>query len=183
MFTRDELRCLCACVDESLAGTSNAPGGIVVRRRLRDKIVRIFAERAGAPEPGDLVFSVRLPHALCPTLNRYASMEGWQRAKLSQAIDLHLMAEFTKFPRARMKAIAPKATIPTRWVRFTRFTSNVIDEISIDIIGGKMPIDRLVHARIISGDSAKHIVREPVAAKVAPGAGSCLLEVMEIRRS
>jgi hypothetical protein len=159
---------------------------------LRDRIARMVAERAGRPAWGPMVFMWRLPLSvkgtpkpgkppptmhLAPTLNVYGSMEAWQRARLYKALDTRIMAEMGKWPAARLMG-HPRP----RAVRVTRCSSVRPDEIGVDVLGGKVPIDRLVQAGILMGDHGEALEREARWEVAAPGAGSLLVQVYELAK-
>lgn len=157
---------------------------------LREKISRMIAEGSATAHRGPKIFELRLPLAIreknakgkeflthvAPTLNAYGSMKPWQQAKLRRYIDLRIMAELTTWPRARHAS----AAVSKRFVRVTRFSSVQPDEIGVDVIGGKVPIDRLVKASILRGDTTADIEREAMWHKAAPGDGSLFVEVFEL---
>jgi hypothetical protein len=149
-------------------------------------------ELAEAVEMGALVFQWRFPldlktvavrgknagkvmkMSLAPTLNVYSQLEPWRRERLAEHLDTLILAELPRWHGCRTPPIR------RRVVRVTRFSSVEPDEISCDVLGAKMPIDRLVQAGILSGDSRKHVVRDPHWTKASPGKGSMLIEVYRI---
>ncbi len=160
---------------------------------LQEKIRIILAERAGVRELGAKVFELQLPlsvqhvlvrgkkagkivtRSLAPTLNVYGSMKVFARAELYKELDARILAELAKWPRARLRGAArPRA------VRVTRRSSVMPDEITVDVIGGKVPVDRLVIAGVLVGDSAGLLLREAQWQQVPPKGGSLLVEVFEL---
>lgn len=166
---------------------------------LRDRLTRMVAERAGQRAWGSVVFRLVLPFYkigtpyvalrgknagktvtpakmdLAPRLNVYGSLAPWQRVKLYRELDVRIMAEMGKWPDCRL-AGRPRP----RAVRVTRYSSVMPDEITVDVIGGKVPVDRLVHAGILMGDSAQQLVRDARWVRASPGAGQLLVEVHEL---
>lgn len=197
-FTTPELHELYRLVD---AGPCTGP-----RASILEKLALMVAQRAGVRALGDKVYELRLPlserrmvparpatpargkqparparparevtHAISPTLNVYGSMQTWQRAALYKVIDVRIMAELAKWPRCQLRGDRRP-----RCVRVTRYSSSQPDEITIDVIGGKVPIDRMVHAGILRGDTAADLQREAMWRQVAPGKGALVIEVFEV---
>lgn len=83
------------------------------------------------------------------------------------------------------KAPAPPMTVREggrrRAVVITRESSVRPDEIAVDAIGGKIPLDRLVHAGVLRGDSPQWLVRYCDWKSVAPGEGRVVIDVYEIQ--
>lgn len=144
-----------------------------------------------------LVFRLELPFRLAPTLNAYANMRGWQRAKLRTEVDGLIMRELSSWPHWSMgvrrkvtarvvKGKIKRRTVVTggrkRKVIVIRESSRAMDEehASADVIGGKLPLDRLVMARILRGDSRNWLRREARWVPADPGAGRVVIEVYEV---
>lgn len=168
----------------SLTITISVPG----LATLPDKLAMMIAERAGSPTRGPVVFEIRIPlddtrqtakgpvtRHLAPTLNAYGSMKPWQRAILYKALDARIMAELHRWPLAIQRAVRLR-----RAAVVTRFSSRRPDEIGVDVLGGKVPIDRLVQAGILRGDSAKDLDREAHWQPAKPGQGSLLITVHDL---
>jgi hypothetical protein len=167
-----ELRTLVAILDKELTQPSTQRQALLA---LQDKLVRMIAESAGSPTwRTDRSFVLELPLELAPTMNAYASMEGWHQAKLRKMIDIHIVAQFAKWPAARLKGVAR-----VRLVRGTRLSSRRVDEESLDACGFKLAVDRLVRGGVLAGDMAKHIHREARWIYAKPGAGRALVEVFD----
>jgi len=156
---------------------------------IAEKIRTMLAERAGAHEAGPLVFRIELPlriegrskltgkvvHMdLAPSMNVYSALAPWARDRLRKQLDMRILAELGRWPNARPKVV------PRRLVHATRHSTRPIDEISVDTLGGKCLLDRLVHAGILAGDSAKEIDRQAAWIKAAPGRGKLVVEVHEL---
>lgn len=116
------------------------------------------------------LFVLRLPLELSPTLNAYAGLKGWRRAKLRKAVDWRILA-------IQRGGIAPDGA--RRRVVVTRHSSREPDELSCDVLGAKIALDRLVIAGILAGDSRKHLDREAHWVYAKPGAGELVVEVYE----
>lgn len=141
---------------------------------LRERLRTMIAERAGQPEWGRRVFVMEIPLEFAPTLNRYGSMAPWIRKKLYNALDIRIIAARPKWPGCILKA--PRR----RGVIVTRHSSRRPDELGVDVIGGKVPIDRLVHAMVLAGDSDKHLLRDAVWTPAQPDEGKLVIEVFEL---
>ena len=62
-------------------------------------------------------------------------------------------------------------------------SSRRIDDVSVDVVGGKIPVDRLVQAEILVGDSAKWLEREAAWEPCEPGEGRVIVEVYDLPAS
>lgn len=135
--------------------------------------------------------SARSGVAWAPTLNEYNGLEPWQKAGLREAIDFHILLELPPWPRWRAGFVEEAGIVKGklrvkriggvhRLVTVTRESAKEPDEgTSADSIGGKMPIDRLVHAGVLVDDSAKWITRSAAWKKVARGSGRVIIDVWE----
>lgn len=128
-----------------------------------------------APERGELVFEWRVPKEWALTLNVYAQKKGWQKKKLGEAMDDALRTLLPQFPKALLHGSQQR-----RWLRATRFSTKVVDDVSVDVVGGKMATDALVRAGILADDDAKHLVREARSAKTKPGNTHLLVQIYEV---
>lgn len=128
-------------------------------------------------EKGRLVFSWRLPKEWAPSMNSYAFMKGWQRTALRRTLDDSIRSSIDQALGPRPELNLAKRP---RWVRVTRFTTQATDENSVDVLGGKMPIDALVRAEILVDDNSTWCVREGLCAKTTRGNTHVLVEVFEV---
>lgn len=142
---------------------------------LVDKTRAMIAASAAAYERGRLVFSWRVPREQALTLNQYAHMKGWQKKKMRAALDDELRKLLPAFPEA-----LTNGSLVKRWLRVTRFSTQRLDDLSIDSCGGKMPVDALVRCGILADDDEKHAHREPRWEKTPRGNTHCLVEVFLI---
>ncbi len=128
------------------------------------------------------VFSITLPLKLGLTMNEYKAQKPWALKKHREELDLEVCtAMWLEVQRYGKRAAEERllANGKRRVVEVVRYSSTEPDEFAADTIGGKVPIDRLVHAGIIAGDSRKHIVRQ-AAWKYAPrGEGRVVINVYE----
>lgn len=128
---------------------------------------------------------------LAPTMNQYASMPGWKRAIARAAVDRRVAAARFVWARwsadkkvdrhivggkLREKVVGGKR----RLVVVTRRSSRRVDEISVDVAGGKLPIDRLVVAGVLAGDSAKWLDRRARWEPAPTGEGEVVIEVFDV---
>lgn len=135
------------------------------------------------------IFLLVLPLELAPTLNEYANKKGWAKTKLAQAIDWRIMDAMRSWPAwgcgvirgPKTKTGRPGKAVGgrKRIVHVTRHSSREPDELSADVIGGKIAIDRLVHANILRDDSREWCERKASWQKAAPKDGRLVVEVFE----
>lgn len=144
--------------------------------RMRPKLAAFMSTLEVA---GGMVFEMELPLNLAPSMNVYSSLEGWQRDKLRNSIDWHIVAAVSNW----RGSVLPVGAIRKRLVLVTRHSSSRIDEISVDVAGGKAAIDRLVLARVLAGDSAKFLTRRAAWKQAPPGKGSFNVRVFELAKS
>lgn len=136
---------------------------------------------------------------LAPSLNEYASMLPWTLKLTRAVIDQRIEAAKAAWPRwdcgsHRVRTVAlvkrGKRTVKVeklnvsggrkRILEVVRYSSRQVDELAVDIIGGKLAVDRLTWAGVIAGDAVKHIVRRPRWVAVKPGEGRLEIAVYEI---
>ncbi len=161
------------------------PAEIIAIHDLREVVARMIVDYAPVLERGELVFSWRVPREQALTMNAYAHKKGWMKKKLRVELDrqvndlLDLPRDVvlgTGFPHARLNGAKKR-----RWLRVTRFSTQRVDDLSIDILGGKMPVDALVRCGILADDNDAMAFREPRWEKTARGNTHVLVEVFEIR--
>jgi hypothetical protein len=131
---------------------------VVAIGQLRDVVADAIRDFAPVLERGELVFSWRVPREQALTMNAYAHKKGWMKKKMRQELD-----------KVR------------RWVRVTRFSTQRVDDLSVDILGGKMPVDALVRCGVLSDDNDAMAFREPRWEKTERGNTHVLVEVFTIR--
>jgi hypothetical protein len=149
---------------------------------------------------------VVVPYA--PTMNEYNGLLPGEKVALRSGIDGAIVAAKAAWPawscgateRAVVRPRAAKknasaqagkksAQLPYRILReggrrraviVTRESNRRPDDISADVIGGKIPLDRLVHALVLRDDDDEWLVRMP-RWKMAPrDAGKVRIEVYEL---
>lgn len=153
---------------------------------------------------GPLVFRVELPLQLAPTLNRYASIKrirgkgGYRFVmhKLNDDVDNVIKVAKAQWPtwvmedlvlthehflvRGKMRTKETRTGGRRRRVVVTRHSSVEPDEVSCDVVGGKVPLDRLVQARVLVDDNRRWCEREAHWKPSPPKQGRVVVEVYEI---
>ncbi len=141
-------------------------------------------------------------HVLCPTLNEYDKMHSWQQMRAREEVDRRIEKAKEQWPKWHwggvedVKMISRETNDPEnpvrdvaqrrrhggvrRGVRVIRRSSRQIDELSIDVVGGKIPIDRLVDAFVLGGDSAAWLDRKAEWEYAEPEHGSLTVEVYDL---
>lgn len=141
------------------------------------------------------VFRLKLSLEQAPRLNDYARKAmHWQRAGISSAIDSLITlgkrtwpdwyAGFENVASVRKTPKGPRPIVrrvggKRRLVRVTRHSTKEPDEISIDILGGKLALDRLVAAGVLVDDNRKWCEREPLWLPAHPKQGYVSVEVFD----
>ena len=69
-----------------------------------------------------------------------------------------------------------------RIIEVVRHSSQEVDELAVDILGGKLVVDRLIWAGVIAGDDRTKLVRMPRWVRCAPGNGKLEVRVYETNR-
>lgn len=129
-----------------------------------------------------------------PTLNEYNGLVGWRKAHVRESIDGVILEAKTRWPAWAMgvtehQKIGPKGKVQSwrsggrrRAVVVTRYSSKRPDEIGVDSIGGKMPLDRLVLASVLRDDKDEWLFRVARWEFAPPDAGRVVIDVHEIAR-
>ncbi len=141
---------------------------------LRERVASVISELRPVVEKGERVLAWRIPRDQAPTLNVFAYMKGWQKKKRCRALDEALRAILPSFPKALLHGSEAR-----RWVRVTRFSTQRVDDLSIDVLGGKLPVDSLVRCGVLHDDDDAHMIREALWLKCKRGETSVLVEVFE----
>ena len=107
-----------------------------------------------------------------PTMNEYNGLDKRQKEQLREATDAAILEAKTRWAwnmgvvrRTILERNKPKDVVEggrRRVVVVNRFSSAPPDELSCDAIGGKIPIDRLVLADVLRGDTTEWLGRVPV---------------------
>lgn len=108
-------------------------------------------------------------------MNEYAYLKVWMKNRLRTELDDEARALMVAQPGAYLAGGVRK-----RWVRVTRFSRNRTDDLSVDVIGGKMPIDSLVRVGVLHDDNQTYLHREACQASTKHGNTHVLIEVFEI---
>ena len=139
------------------------------------KVHHLIASTRAAPERGELVFEWRVPREWALTLNAYAHKKGWAKKKLRNDLDAAVRALLPSFPRALMHGSQQR-----RWLRATRFSPKVVDDVSVDVVGAKMSTDSLVRCGVLADDDPKHLIREARMERTKPGNTHLLMQVWTV---
>lgn len=141
--------------------------------------------------PGGLpVFHIELPLRLAPTMHEFANLKHFVKAKLRQELDWLIVAAKQKW-RAWEMGVLRAPQLPSgragkakggrrRGICLVRHTMREPDEISCDVLGGKLIIDRLVQANVLVDDSRKWLERVPIWMPAPPGEGKLVVDVFEL---
>jgi len=158
------------------------------------------AQAAGTVERRPLVFKLELTLRQAPTMNEYAAAKKNRRymAKRNKQVDEAIMFAKLSWPRWKMgdlvvtrepKIVKDKLRVKEtrtggrrRLVVVHRYSSREPDEISCDVAGGKIPIDRLVQAGVLVDDNRKWLEREAKWSLAPPGKGRVVLSVHELEQ-
>lgn len=151
------------------------PGEVVEIDRVRGLVARMFDEVRVAQERGKKVFEWRLPRARAPRLNEFAYLKVWMKDRLRTELDDQARELMKQWPDADLHG-----AMKMRWARVTRFSRNKIDDVSVDVLGGKMPIDSLVRLGVLHDDSQKWLIREALCASTRHGNTHVLVEIFEV---
>lgn len=176
-LTKDDLRQLYADLTRLLP-----PGGrpltaeeVVAVNERREKIAKLYELVKDQPERGEKVFEWRVPRDLALTGNAYAGSRGWKKHKDRKLIAMTIQQLLPSFPKALLHGAEKR-----RWIRGTRFSTKLVDECALDLIGCKLVIDQLKHAGLIHDDSEKFLHREARQEKCKPGQTHLLVELFEM---
>lgn len=178
-LTKAELRTIFDSLSRLLPPGSlpRDPGELVRIGEVRERVARMIEEQRQTLERGELVFTWRVPREHAMTMNEYAGKKGWVKQKIRKALDDSLRRELERgiFPKALLHGAQRR-----RWLRATRFSPRRIDELSVDVIGGKCPTDALVRGGVLADDDHEHLHREARWEKTKPGNTHLLVEVFEM---
>ncbi len=152
------------------------PAEIVAISDARDLVSVLIREYSPMMERGDLVFSWRVPREQALTMNAYAHKKGWMKKRMRAELDKAVVALLPNYPKALINGAKIR-----RWLRVTRFSTQRVDDLSIDVLGGKMPVDALVRCGVLADDNDAMAFREPLWEKTARGNTHVLVEVFEMK--
>jgi hypothetical protein len=135
---------------------------------------------------------------LAPSLNEYAGMAPWMlllaRAELDRLIrercGYHPTCDCGSVRNVVVKSVKRGERIANveklevsggrrRIIEVVRHSSQEVDELAVDILGGKLVVDRLIWAGVIAGDNRAQLVRLPRWVRCAPGNGKLEVRVYE----
>lgn len=149
----------------------------------------------GAVVRAELVFMLQIDNMdMAPTLNAYKGQQTWTRMANAQKLDDLILVTSQHWPGARLRfetvaKIHKVKGVPKvrktrvggvrRIVRLTRHTSREPDELSVDVLGGKLPVDRLVLAGILIDDRRAWLARLARWVPARPGQARVVVEVFD----
>lgn len=151
------------------------PEELVEIERVRSLVAQLLKEEQERPERGARVLVWRIPASHALTMNAYSYKRGWVKKQMRGELDQWI----TELIKDVQGAIA-YGDNHRRWVRVTRFSPQRVDELSVDVLGGKMAIDALVRVGVLVDDDDAHLVREPLWMKTKRGNTHVLVEVFEV---
>lgn len=154
-----------------------SPPSLSVVEALLGRIDAAIALAKDTYERGERVLEWRIPREQSPTMNTFAGMKVWMKKRLRVELDSQAARLCEAYPNARLHGAKRK-----RWVRVTRFSIKKVDEVSVDILGGKMPIDSLVRVGVLAEDNQEFLHREAKWEKAQMGQSHLLVEVFECAR-
>ena len=136
---------------------------------------------------------------LAPSLNEYAGMAPWMLKTARAELDTRIRERCGHHPaydcgsvrNVVVRAVKHGARTTKvdklevsggarRIIEVTRHSSREVDELAVDILGGKLVVDRLTWAGVIAGDQRKHLVRVPRWVRCKPGEGKLDVRVYEM---
>ncbi len=178
-FTKQDLRTIHASLTRLLPPAPSLPRTaeeVVEIGRVRDLVAVAIRELAPNLERGALVLTWRVPRVLAPRMNELAFWKPFMRIKAKKAHDDALKELLAANPAAQLHGAELR-----RWLRVTRFSPKQPDEVSVDAIGGKMPVDALVRHGVLHDDDQRFTHREAIWQTTKPGNTHLLVEVFEMR--
>ncbi len=136
---------------------------------------------------------------LAPRLNEYAAMPPWTLKLARAEIDRRILEARAAWPcwdcgsarvvtnqrvkHGKRSSMVDKLSVTggrPRIIEVVRRSSREVDEVAIDILGGKLVVDRLIWAGVIAGDTRKLLVRMPRWERAKPGQGRLDVAVYEL---
>lgn len=139
---------------------------------------------------------------LAPSLNEYSGMAPWMlkaaRAELDRRIrercGYHPACDCGSVRNVVMKQVKHNERVSDveklevsggrkRIIEVVRYSSQEVDELAVDILGGKLVVDRLIWAGVIAGDDRTKLVRVPRWVRCSPGDARLEVRVYETNRA
>jgi hypothetical protein len=161
-----------------------------VRRGLREQLGKKRLSKGEGP--------TKVVPLAAPTLNEYNAMEPWRKEALRKEYDKEIARLRVLWPKWSCDVIervvaskGGKAAGKERVLReggrqrvvlVTRESSVRPDELALDSIGGKIPIDRLVQGGVLRGDTLRWLIRYGTWKEAPPGEGRVVVDVYEVGR-
>lgn len=155
------------------------------RKALREQMGRKALPKGVGP--------AKVTPVSAPTLNEWNGLAPWQKDALRTETDKAITAAFRHWSRWHcgftQRTVAAKGKIPARVIReggrkravvITRESSSRPDDLAVDVLGGKCPVDRLVQLGVLRGDTAEWLVRYCTWKQAAKGEGRVVVDVYEV---
>ena len=153
------------------------------RKAMREQLGKKALPKGVGPAKVNPVFA--------PSLNEWNSLNPWQKTALRDATDKAIADAKDGWPHwpcgsvfrtvmEKKEARVVQEGGRKRAVVITRESSVRPDELSVDVLGGKCPVDRLVHAGVLRGDTARWLVRYCNWRPAARGDGRVIVDVYEV---
>lgn len=128
---------------------------------------------------------------LAPTMNAYRSMQTFSKQNARKEVAKRIADERKRWPSSawggrheKVKHGNKERLSPVggerRLVRVTRFSARRPDDLGVDVIGGKLPLDQVVIAGILGDDSDAWCAREGHWAPAKTGEGFLRIEVYRL---
>jgi hypothetical protein len=180
-LTKADLRCIWTNLNRHLppGGRPPTPEDLVEIGDVLTKVAALIESDAGLTQRGRKIFEWRLHAKDAPTQNEIRGLAWGSPFAIKskeKRIDTLLAAVIEATPGALVHGNKTK-----RWVRVTRFSpSSVDDPTAVDAIGGKMPLDALVRAKVLNDDTESMCHREGGSRKTRKGNVHVLVEVFEM---
>lgn len=175
-LTKQDLRSLWSSLSRLLppASPPKSAEELVEVHRLMGLVAELIKAEQDKPERGARVLVWRVPASHALTMNAYSYKRGWVKKRMRTELDTWLRELIAETPGACVLGNR------RRWVRVTRFSPQRVDELSVDVLGGKMAIDALVRVGVLADDDDRHLIREPLWMKTKRGNTHVLVEVFEV---
>lgn len=156
---------------------------------------RELREHLGVKRLGKGQGPAKVVPLMAATLNEYNALEPWRKEALRKAYDAEIERLKKHWPTwscgcvdrvnpaERTRSGEPKVSRESgrrRVVVVMRYSSIRPDETTVDVLGGKIAVDRLVQAGVLRGDTLGWLARYGGWVRAAPGEGRVEVDVYEV---
>ncbi len=152
---------------------------------------KALREQLGKKRLGKGEGPARVAPLMAATMNEYNALDPWRKEAIRKAFDQEIERLKTSWPAWWCGSLDRTVVVKTkekrvreggrrRAVLVTRESSLRPDELALDTIGAKIPLDRLVQAGVLRGDSPQWLARFCEWKRAAPGEGRVIVDVYEI---